>query len=186
MKKLVLVTLIASLLIAVFWLRGPEGEDAPPPASAPGPSAPVEVLPSSASPTAAMPPPQPSSTAPPVGPIVAPPPPPVNIPPGYLESIRNSPEMQELEEVALQLRNFGLRFGGNPTGSNAEIVKALNGANEKRAIYLPSNAKLNEKGELLDPWGKPYFFHSNSATETEVRSAGPDGQLHTPDDLITK
>ena len=94
--------------------------------------------------------------------------------------------MQEMEEVALQLRNFGQRFGGNPTGSNAEIATALNGGNEKRAIYLPQNAQLNGNGELLDPWGTPYFFHSNSATETEVRSAGPDKILHTRDDLTTK
>lgn len=119
-------------------------------------------------------------------PVAAPAPAPVAPPPGYFEIIRSSPEFQEAEEVAHLLRNFGQRFGGNPTGSNAEITKALNGGNEKRAIYLPSHARLNDKGELLDAWGNPYFFHSNSATETEVRSAGPDGVMHTRDDLVTK
>lgn len=100
--------------------------------------------------------------------------------------VRSSPEFQQVEELALSIRHYGQRFGGNPTGSNAEITKALNGGNEKRAIYLPPNAKISEQGELLDPWGNPYFFHSNSATDTEVRSAGPDGIMHNRDDLVTK
>ena len=111
----------------------------------------------------------------------------VTPPPDYFEIVRSSPEFQQMEELALNIRHFGQRFGGNPTGSNAEITQALNGGNEKRAIYLPANLKhLNEKGELLDPWGTPYFFHSNSATDTEVRSAGPDKVLHTRDDIVTK
>jgi hypothetical protein len=118
--------------------------------------------------------------------IEAPPPKPVQPPPDYFESIQNSPQRQEAEEIALQFRNYGQRFGGNPTGTNAEIVQALRGANQARANYLPQNARLSEKGELIDTWGTPYFFHSNSALETEIRSAGPDKKLHTPDDIVTK
>lgn len=89
--------------------------------------------------------------------------------------------------MALNLRHFGQRFGGNPVGTNAEIVNELNGGNPKRARYLPQeNLRLNEKGELLDFYGTPYFFHQNSSTETEVRSAGADRQLWTADDIIVK
>ncbi len=118
--------------------------------------------------------------------IEAPPMKPVAIPADYLQSIQSTPERQQAEEIALNLRNYGQRFGGNPTGTNAEIVAALRGANPARANYLPQNARLNENGEVLDPWGTPWSFHSNSAFDTEVRSAGPDMKLHTPDDIVTK
>jgi hypothetical protein len=118
--------------------------------------------------------------------IEAPPMKPVVIPADYLQSIQNSPQRQEAEEIALNFRNYGQRFGGNPTGTNAEIVRALRSENPARANYLPQNARLNEKGELIDSWGTPWFFHSNSATDTEIRSAGPDKTLHTPDDIVTR
>jgi hypothetical protein len=119
--------------------------------------------------------------------IEAPPPPQVVAPPDYVASIQSGPEHQEVEEVALNIRNFSQRFGGNPVGSNAEIVQALRGGNPGKANYLPQSAmRLNDNGELIDKWGRPYFFHANSATEMEVRSAGPDGRLFTPDDIVTR
>jgi len=119
--------------------------------------------------------------------IEAPPPAPVNVPAAYQESLQQGPEQQEAEEIALNIRDFAQRFRGNPTGTNAEIVKALTGENEANATYLPSKLRrLNDQGELLDAWGTPYFFHANSATEMEVRSAGPDKKLYTHDDVSTK
>ena len=98
---------------------------------------------------------------------------------------QEDPAIAEAETLALNIRHFGQRFGGNPVGTNAEIVKALTGGNPKRATYLPPDLKrLNENGELIDRWGTPYFFHANSATEMEVRSAGPDKRLYTEDDVV--
>lgn len=72
-------------------------------------------------------------------------------------------------------------------GTNAEIVKELDGGNPKAARYLPTELKrLNEKGELVDTWGMPYFFHQLSAEEMETRSAGPDKILWTTDDVVSK
>lgn len=119
--------------------------------------------------------------------IEAPPPAPVRIPTDYVASLQQGPEHQEAEEIALNIRNFSQRYGGNPVGSNAEIVQALRGGNPGNANYLPQTAmRLNGSGELVDKWGRPYFFHANSATEMEVRSSGPDGRLFTPDDIVTK
>lgn len=99
----------------------------------------------------------------------------------------DSPARQEAEAVALNLRHYGQRFGGNPEGTNAEIVKALNGGNAKGARYLPQeNLRLNDQGELLDSFGTPYFFHQISSTEMEIRSAGPDRTLWTADDIAVK
>lgn len=98
---------------------------------------------------------------------------------------QEDPAIAEAESLALNIRHFGQRFGGNPVGTNAEIVKALTGGNPKRATYLPSDLiRLNENGELVDRWGTPYFFHANSATDMEVRSAGPDKRLYTEDDIV--
>ncbi len=99
----------------------------------------------------------------------------------------DSPARQEAKAIALNLRHYGQRFGGNPEGTNAEIVKALNGGNAKGARYLPQeNLRLNDQGELLDSFGTPYFFHQISSTEMEIRSAGPDKTLWTPDDIAVK
>ncbi|MCX6856145.1 MAG: hypothetical protein NTV80_14705 [Verrucomicrobia bacterium] len=92
-----------------------------------------------------------------------------------------------LEAIALNLRNYGHRFGGNPVGSNAEITASLNGQNPVKAKYLPQeHTHLSPKGELLDEWGTPYFFHQQSAHETVIRSAGPDRKLNTVDDITAK
>ena len=72
----------------------------------------------------------------------------------------------------------------NPVGLNHEIVRALSGRNPKRAAFLaPDHPAINERGELCDRWGTPFFFHQLSGAEMEVISAGPDRQLLTGDDV---
>jgi hypothetical protein len=46
--------------------------------------------------------------------------------------------------------------------------------------------RINGKGELVDYWGTPFFFHQLSGTEMEIHSAGPDKVMWTADDLVTK
>ncbi len=93
----------------------------------------------------------------------------------------------EADAIALNIRHYSQRFGGNPVGSNAEIVKEMTGGNPKGATYLPPELKcLNDQGELIDTWGTPYFFHQNAANYMEVRSAGPDMKLWTIDDVIAR
>ena len=47
-------------------------------------------------------------------------------------------------------------------------------------------ARVNARGELVDNWDTPYFFHQLSRTEMEIRSAGPDRRMWTADDLVLK
>jgi hypothetical protein len=93
-----------------------------------------------------------------------------------------------LENMRTAIRDYGSMFGGNPVGNNAEITRALNGDNPKQARFISpeSGLRINGKGELIDPWGSPLFFHQLSANETEIRSAGPDKTLWTPDDIVVK
>jgi hypothetical protein len=107
-------------------------------------------------------------------------------PPAYARKMHNE-YVAELDTVRLMLSDYRTLMQENPVGTNAEIMKALMGDNPKHAkLGPPEGQGLNEKGELTDRWGTPYFFHQNSATEMEVRSAGPDRKLWTPDDVVVK
>lgn len=97
------------------------------------------------------------------------------------------PAQAAVEALALNLREYRNRFGGNPVGTNAEIVREMDGGNAKGAAYLPADLKrLNGQGELIDEWGTPYFFHQESATEMEIRSAGADRVMWTTDDIVAR
>jgi hypothetical protein len=93
-----------------------------------------------------------------------------------------------LENVSRAVRQYGDMFGGNPVGNNVEITAALAGANPKHINFLNAEAgmRVNENGEMVDPWGTPYFFHQLSGHEMEIRSAGEDRKMWTPDDLVTR
>jgi hypothetical protein len=97
------------------------------------------------------------------------------------------PAQAAVEALALNIREYRNRFGGNPVGNNAEIVREMDGGNAKGAAYLPSELRrLNGRGELIDEWGTPYFFHQESAKEMEIRSAGADRVMWTPDDFVAR
>jgi hypothetical protein len=92
--------------------------------------------------------------------------------------------MQAVDNVHFAIRDFRNSLGGNPEGTNAEITKALMGNNAKQVkMDLPEGSSLSPAGELCDPWGTPYFFHQLSAQKMEIRSAGPDRQMWTGDDI---
>jgi hypothetical protein len=91
----------------------------------------------------------------------------------------------EASKVTLMLRDYRTRMGENPVGTNAEIMKAVMGGNPKGATFGPPEGQaLNGNGELVDRWGTPYFFHQLSAKSMEIRSAGPDRQMYTEDDVV--
>lgn len=92
-----------------------------------------------------------------------------------------------LEQVQMAIRDFRAALGENPIGTNAEITRSLLGDNLKQVkIPLPLGSQLNDKGELSDRWGTPYFFHQLSHDHMEIRSAGPDRVMWTSDDLELK
>jgi hypothetical protein len=78
------------------------------------------------------------------------------------------------DTLILGLQQYKEFVGSYPTGNNAAIVKALSGRTEKKVIILAiRNAKMNDKGEVLDPWSTPLrFYFAND--EVLIRSAGPD------------
>jgi|ERR1700678_1336074 hypothetical protein len=93
--------------------------------------------------------------------------------------------MIELQKVRAMVASYHTLMGQNPVGTNAEIMKALMGGNPRQAMLgPPPGQSLDAKGELLDPWGTPYFFHQMSADDMEIHSAGPDRIMWTSDDLV--
>jgi len=92
----------------------------------------------------------------------------------------------DLRLVGETIETFRSNFphDGNPAGSNSEITAALTGKNKLRFAFIPpTHPAINRDGELCDRWGTPFFFHAESATRMEVRSAGPDRKMWTDDDV---
>lgn len=108
--------------------------------------------------------------------------------PAFAPEITTMTPETVLENVRSTIRNYGQRFGGNPVGNNAEITRALGGENPGQVNYLSADAglRVNEKGEAIDAWGTPFFFHQLSGTVMEIHSAGPDKKMWTADDLVTQ
>lgn len=93
----------------------------------------------------------------------------------------------DLRLVATILDTFRSNFprDGNPVGNNAEITAALAGRNRLRlSLIPPDHPAINQAGELCDRWGTPFFFHAESGTRMEIRSAGPDRKLWSADDVV--
>jgi hypothetical protein len=107
--------------------------------------------------------------------------------PSPLEYTNLAPEIV-LNNVRHAIADYGAMCGGNPVGVNSEITSQLNGNNPKQANFIRPEAgmRINERGELVDPWGTAYFFHQLSGKDTEIRSAGPDKTMWTADDLVTE
>ena len=97
----------------------------------------------------------------------------------------SQPPAADLEILEEALAAYRRVFGQNPPGSeNAEITAALIGLNQRQlAVLPPGHSALSAKGELIDRWGVPYFFHPVTRTTMEVLSAGPDRKLWTSDDI---
>ncbi|MGJ8674002.1 hypothetical protein [Rubritalea sp.] len=102
-----------------------------------------------------------------------------------LGSVELAPEI-EIDHVLALLGSFRsvANAGCFPTGFNYEITNALLGKNKKKIAFISEkNVRINEEGELTDKWGSPYFFHAESSTKMEVRSAGEDRKMFTDDDV---
>lgn len=107
---------------------------------------------------------------------------------GLANDLTASPDVvADLRIVAAILETYRTNFlrEGNPVGNNAEITAVLRGGNPLRLVFIPEgHPALNAEGELCDRWGTPYFFHAESATRMEIRSAGPDRRQFTTDDAV--
>lgn len=56
---------------------------------------------------------------------------------------------------------------------------------EDLTIETETRAALLRKSKLLDPWGTPYQYTKKTGF-FEIRSAGPDARMDTPDDIYSR
>ena len=73
-----------------------------------------------------------------------------------------------------------------PLGINEDFARALTGGNRFGDVFIASNhPAVNAAGQLVDRWDTPYHFHPRAPDAIDVRSAGPDRILFTPDDVVS-
>jgi hypothetical protein len=83
----------------------------------------------------------------------------------------------DCDNLIMGIQQYKQFVGTYPTGDNAQIVKALLGQTEKKVLILAvRRSELNDKGEIVDPWGTPLKFYF-SHNEVLIRSAGPNRAL---------
>jgi hypothetical protein len=94
----------------------------------------------------------------------------------------------DADNLIMGIQQYKEFVGQYPTGNNVSITKALLGQSEKKVLILAvRRSDINDKGEILDPWGTPLSFYF-SHNEVMIRSAGPnkvweDSAIATADDL---
>ena len=109
----------------------------------------------------------------------------------YLPAIKTSRELSNelspihsLELIQALLEHYRFAYKENPVGvENFEFTEQLMGKNPMRIVFIDTDSKALRGNELVDTWNTPYFFHPISAENMEIRSAGPDRQLWTKDDI---
>jgi hypothetical protein len=182
-KRILLVAFLVICVVAVWPRRSPPSAPTAPAAPSTAVSQPIPAGTLSAPPPSAAHPeahstPNPAAAA-------AQPPAPALLPPAPAGAMAPA---TAVEAVRGAIEKCGAAFGGNPVGTNAEITRALTGNNPTHANFLNGipGQRIDSSGELVDPWGTPYFFHQLSGRDMEVRSAGPDRIMWTGDDVILK
>jgi len=95
----------------------------------------------------------------------------------------------DCDTLILGIQQYKEFVGTYPMGNNVAITKALLGQTEKKVLILAvRRSDVNDKGEIVDPWGTPLqFYFSND--QVLIRSAGPnkafeDSAISSSDDLF--
>lgn len=104
---------------------------------------------------------------------------------GYAET--NLPPENDLTLMARLMENSLLLLkaaANRPLSANEDWADLLRGKNAAQEEFLPAiHVALNDKGQLVDRWQTPLFFHALGGGRFELRSAGPDRKLWTADDI---
>jgi hypothetical protein len=95
----------------------------------------------------------------------------------------------DCDTLIMGIQQYKEFVGTYPMGNNVAITKALLGQSEKKVLILAvRRSDVNDKGEIVDPWGTPLqFYFSND--QVLIRSAGPnkafeDSAIASSDDLF--
>ncbi len=104
---------------------------------------------------------------------------------GYADT--NLPPENDLTLMSRLMENSLLLLksaANRPLSANEDWADLLRGKNAAHEEFLPAqHVALNDKGQLIDRWQTPLFFHALGGGRYEIRSAGPDKAMWTPDDI---
>jgi hypothetical protein len=104
---------------------------------------------------------------------------------GYADT--NLPPENDLTLMSRLMENSLLLVkaaGHRPLSANEDWADLLRGRNGTQERFLPDeHVALNARGQLIDRWQTPLFFHALGGGRYDLRSAGPDQKLWTNDDL---
>jgi hypothetical protein len=184
-RPLLLLSLAGSALAAavMLWFLVPPGPTAPtaPPDDAP----PERTLPPATVPSVAL------ETSPPEPPDPEQEPDDARTAGSPVAADFNAPDgnaARDVEALHTMLRQYLRhlrRRPARPIGDDSDLAYVLTGHNPMKLVVLPPNhPALSEDGRLRDRWGTPYFIHHRGKGAFEIRSAGPDRKLFTPDDEV--
>ena len=68
--------------------------------------------------------------------------------------------------------------------ANEEFAAILRGKNPAQLRFLPdTHPAFNGRYQIVDRWQTPLFFHALSHDRIDIRSAGPDREMWTKDDI---
>jgi len=99
----------------------------------------------------------------------------------------NLPPQNDLTLMSRLMDNSQLLLksaANRPLSANEDWADFLRGKNSAHERFLPDqHIALNSKGQLIDRWGSPLFFHAVGGGRFDIRSAGPDRKLWTDDDI---
>jgi len=104
---------------------------------------------------------------------------------GYAET--NLPPENDLTLMSRLMENSLLLLksaANRPLSANEDWADLFRGKNAAHEEFLPvQHVALNDRGQLVDRWQTPLFFHALGNGRYEIRSAGPDKAMWTGDDL---
>lgn len=104
---------------------------------------------------------------------------------GYADA--NFPPENDLTLMSHLMENSLLLLksaANRPLSANEDWADLFRGKNGAQEEFLPAqHPALNSKGQLIDRWQTPLFFHALGGGRYEIRSAGPDREMWTADDL---
>lgn len=93
-------------------------------------------------------------------------------------------DLQLVQRVLMTVRTLVKTLDPGRMAVNEDVVEVLLGKNPYKERFLPDeHPAINAKGQLMDRWGMPLFFHLEAADRLDVRSSGPDNVLFTEDDV---
>lgn len=94
-------------------------------------------------------------------------------------------DLHALDRVIIGYFSIIKDHEGYPIGGNEDLAAALRGENAYKQRFLPDDHyAFGPDGRLIDRWETPIFVHPVAARDIELRSAGPDRQMFTADDVV--